>query len=70
LSSGLPSQYASAAEVDTPERRRVTATGAVQHVHIIDGVLHSPPATALATRPRRLSSRNSQVRGTSDCTRR
>lgn len=46
----------------------MTVTGAVQQVHIIDGVLHSPPATALATRPRRLSTRNSHLRGTSDCT--
>jgi hypothetical protein len=64
----LPNQYASAAAVDTPDRRNVTATGAVQQVHIIDGVLHSPPAIALAIRPRRLSTRSNHRRGTSDCT--
>jgi hypothetical protein len=37
LSSGLPSQYATAAEVDTPDRRRLTATGAVQLANSTSG---------------------------------
>lgn len=45
LSNGLPNQYATAAEDETPSRRSVEATGAVQQVHIIDGVLTRPPRT-------------------------
>jgi hypothetical protein len=51
--------------VGTPLRRRPTATGAVQHVHIIEGRLTSPPKAADATRPGRSSTRSSQSRGTS-----
>jgi len=67
LSSGLPSQKPSAAAVPTPSRRSVAATGALQQVHIIDGVPASPPTAAERSAPRRSSSRSSQARGTKAC---
>src|ERR1700720_2110079 len=38
LSIGFANQYASVALVDAPLRLNPTATGAAQHVHIIDGI--------------------------------
>lgn len=52
LSTGFPSQYASAELTGTPLRRTFKATGAAQHVHIIDVIDRSPPQTVLAAGPR------------------
>ena len=68
FSNGFPSQYATAAGTVTPLRRKVTATGAAQHVHIIDGMLATPPISALDTTPRRLKTCGSHARGISACT--
>src|SRR6266571_5643746 len=57
LSTGLPSQYASAVLTGTPRRRIPIATGAAQQVHIIDGRDSRPPLTVPATGP--ASARNS-----------
>src|SRR5262249_36009117 len=51
FSTGLPSQYASAELTGTPRRRIPIATGAAQHVHIIDGRDSRPPRTVPATGP-------------------
>ena len=68
MSTGLPSQKARAADVGTPARRIVTASGAVQQVHIIPGSAASPPATEPPSGVRRPSTRSSQLRGTSTST--
>src|SRR5690625_258834 len=36
--SGFPTQYANAAPLDTPDRRKPAATGAAQQVHIMLGI--------------------------------
>jgi hypothetical protein len=64
----LPSQYATAAGEVTPLRRNVTATGAAQHVHIIDGMPAAPPASALEIGWQRFKARGSHERGNNACT--
>lgn len=64
-STGLASQWATAADVGTPLRRIVAASGAVHQVHIIDGVLTRPPTMAPPRAVRRFITLSSQRRGSS-----
>ncbi len=67
FNTGLASQKASAAPLDTDWRRMPAATGAAQQVHIMPGSAISAPSTVPEKR-RWPSVRASQSRGISTCT--
>src|SRR5690606_40930470 len=65
FNSGLPIQYASTAGNGTWLRRRLAATGAVQQVHIMNGIAASPPRNDDVAGPRPVSRRGTHAFGTS-----
>ena len=67
FNTGLASQKASAAPLDTDWRRMPAATGAAQQVHIMPGSAISAPSTVPEKR-RCPSVRATQSRGISTCT--